>query len=121
MAGPGPALSRRLSLRTFSCVALRAPSSIVERRRNGVPSEQCPNVPCGDRRAARSRGMPRKQRSFGPGIRIALSPGAMMIRLFDKAIDRLATGLEYTSRRHEVLAKNVANMETPGYKALDVT
>jgi len=45
----------------------------------------------------------------------------MMIRLFDKAIDRLATGLEYTSRRHEVLAKNVANMETPGYKALDVT
>jgi flagellar basal-body rod protein FlgB len=44
-----------------------------------------------------------------------------MIRLFDKAIDRLTTGLEYTNRRHEVLAKNVANMETPGYKALDVT
>ena len=45
----------------------------------------------------------------------------MMIRLFDKAIDRLTTGLEYTSRRHEVLTRNVANMETPGYKALDVT
>jgi len=45
----------------------------------------------------------------------------MTIPLFDKAIDRLAFGLEYTSRRHEVLAKNVANMETPGYKALDVT
>ena len=45
----------------------------------------------------------------------------MMIRLFDKAIDRLTNGLEYTSRRHEVLAKNVANLETPGYKALDVT
>ncbi len=44
-----------------------------------------------------------------------------MIRLFDNAIDRLATGLEYTSRRHEVLTKNVANLETPGYKALDVT
>lgn len=45
----------------------------------------------------------------------------MMIRLFDKAIDRLANGLEYTNRRHEVLAKNVANLETPGYRALDVT
>lgn len=45
----------------------------------------------------------------------------MMIRLFDKAIDRLANGLEYTSRRHEVLTKNVANLETPGYRALDVT
>ena len=45
----------------------------------------------------------------------------MMIRLFDKAIDRLTTGLEYTTRRHEVLTKNVANIETPGYRALDVT
>jgi flagellar basal-body rod protein FlgB len=45
----------------------------------------------------------------------------MMIRLFDTVIDRLTTGLEYTSRRHEALAKNVANLETPGYKALDVT
>jgi len=44
-----------------------------------------------------------------------------MIRLFDKAIDRLTTGLEYTSRRHEVLTRNVANLETPGYKALEVT
>ena len=45
----------------------------------------------------------------------------MMIRLFDKAIDRLTNGLEYTSRRHEVLTKNVANLETPGYRALDVS
>jgi flagellar basal-body rod protein FlgB len=45
----------------------------------------------------------------------------MMIRLFDKAIDRLTTGLEYTNRRHEVLTKNVANLETPGYRALEVT
>ena len=45
----------------------------------------------------------------------------MMIRLFDNAIDKLTNGLEYTSRRHEVLAKNVANLETPGFKALDVT
>ena len=45
----------------------------------------------------------------------------MMIRLFDKAIDRLTTGVEYTNRRHELLTKNVANLETPGYRALDVT
>ena len=45
----------------------------------------------------------------------------MMIRLFDKAIDRLTAGVEYTNRRHEVLTKNVANLETPGYRALDVT
>ena len=44
-----------------------------------------------------------------------------MIRLFDKAIDRLTTGVEYTNRRHELLTKNVANLETPGYRAVDVT
>ncbi len=44
-----------------------------------------------------------------------------MIRLFDDAIGRLADGLEYASRRHEVLTRNVANLETPGYRALDVT
>ncbi len=45
----------------------------------------------------------------------------MINGLFDQAIDRLARGLEYTSRRHEALARNVANLETPGYRALDVT
>jgi flagellar basal-body rod protein FlgB len=45
----------------------------------------------------------------------------MMIRLFDQAIDRLTQGLEYTSRRHEAITRNVANLETPGYRALDVT
>ena len=45
----------------------------------------------------------------------------MMIRLFDKAIDRLTTGLDHTSRRHDILTKNIANIETPGYRALDVS
>ena len=44
----------------------------------------------------------------------------MTIRLFDQAIDRLTRGLEFTSRRHEVLTKNIANLETPGYRAQDV-
>ena len=45
----------------------------------------------------------------------------MINGLFDQAIDRLARGLEYTSRRHEVLTRNIANLETPGYRAIDVT
>ena len=45
----------------------------------------------------------------------------MAIRLFDQTIDRLARGLEFTSRRHDVLTKNVANLETPGYRARDVS
>jgi flagellar basal-body rod protein FlgB len=45
----------------------------------------------------------------------------MINGLFDQAIDRLTRGLEYTSRRHEVLARNVANLETPGYRAQDVS
>jgi flagellar basal-body rod protein FlgB len=44
----------------------------------------------------------------------------MAIRLFDQTIDRLSRGLEFASRRHEVLTKNVANLETPGYRARDV-
>jgi flagellar basal-body rod protein FlgB len=46
---------------------------------------------------------------------------AMMNGLFDQSIDRLARGLEFASRRHEVLTRNVANMETPGYRATDVS
>ena len=45
----------------------------------------------------------------------------MAIRLFDQTIDRLARGLEFTSRRHDVLTKNVANIETPNYRARDVS
>ena len=45
----------------------------------------------------------------------------MAIRLFDQTIDRLTRGLELASRRHEVLTKNVANLETPGYRARDVS
>jgi flagellar basal-body rod protein FlgB len=50
-----------------------------------------------------------------------LSLTGAMIRLFDQAIGQLTRGLEYTSRRHEVLTKNIANLETPGYRAQDLT
>jgi len=44
----------------------------------------------------------------------------MLNSVFDPTIDRLARGLAWAARRHEVLAQNVANAETPGYRAQDV-
>ena len=43
-----------------------------------------------------------------------------MIGLFDGAIERLARGLAHASRRHELIAQNLANVETPGYRARDL-
>lgn len=43
-----------------------------------------------------------------------------MIQLFDGAIEHLARGLAYASRRHELIAQNLANVETPGYRARDL-
>lgn len=42
------------------------------------------------------------------------------MRLFDGAVEHVARGLAYAARRHEVLAKNLANVETPGYRARDL-
>jgi flagellar basal-body rod protein FlgB len=64
--------------------------------------------------------MARAGRVRGQASELLLIRSGMITALFDQAIDRLARGLEYTSRRHEVLAQNVANLETPGYRALDV-
>ena len=38
----------------------------------------------------------------------------------DKAFDRLEQVVHYTSERHKVLASNIANGDTPGYKAKDI-
>jgi flagellar basal-body rod protein FlgB len=40
--------------------------------------------------------------------------------LFGGAIEQLGRGLTYATARHSVLAKNVANAETPGYRARDL-
>jgi flagellar basal-body rod protein FlgB len=40
--------------------------------------------------------------------------------LFDGAIEQLSRGLSYATARHTVLAKNIANAETPGYRARDL-
>lgn len=44
----------------------------------------------------------------------------MLIRFFDGAIHQLERGLAYANRRHEVLVQNIANLETPGFKAKDL-
>ena len=43
-----------------------------------------------------------------------------MVQLFDGSTDHLARALEYAGRRHEVLTQNIANAETPGYRARDL-
>ena len=40
--------------------------------------------------------------------------------LFDKTIDLAQRALDLRSRRHEVLLSNIANADTPGYKAFDL-
>ena len=40
--------------------------------------------------------------------------------LFDGPIEQITRGLSYATARHEVLAKNIANAETPGYRARDL-
>lgn len=60
-------------------------------------------------------------RVCGQASELLLLRVAMINGLFDYSIDRLTRGLEFASRRHEVLARNLANIETPGYRAVDVT
>jgi flagellar basal-body rod protein FlgB len=43
-----------------------------------------------------------------------------VIRLFDSAVQQLTRGLAFASARHEVLAQNVANVDTPGYQPKDL-
>jgi flagellar basal-body rod protein FlgB len=40
--------------------------------------------------------------------------------IFDKTIDLAQKSLDLRSRRHEVLLSNIANADTPGYKAFDL-
>lgn len=41
-------------------------------------------------------------------------------RLFGGAVEHLVRGLGFAARRHAVLAENLANVETPGYRARDL-
>ena len=41
--------------------------------------------------------------------------------LFDKTTQLLTAGIYYTGLRHKVIANNIANINTPNYKAMDIT
>lgn len=43
------------------------------------------------------------------------------IHLFDRTIDLLGKDLDIRSRRHLLLVSNVANQDTPGYQARDLS
>ncbi len=42
------------------------------------------------------------------------------MRLFGNAVEQLSRGLSLASMRHGVLAQNIANVDTPGYRARDL-
>ncbi|GIX07155.1 MAG: flagellar basal-body rod protein FlgB [Candidatus Poribacteria bacterium] len=44
----------------------------------------------------------------------------MQNAVFDNTISLLATTMDYAVRRHQVIAANLANVETPNYKAKDL-
>ena len=44
----------------------------------------------------------------------------MLSRLFGGAVEQLTRGLAFASARHTVLSHNIANAETPGYRARDL-
>ncbi len=44
----------------------------------------------------------------------------MAITLFDPVTKGLAQALSFHHRRHEILASNIANVETPNYRAQDL-
>jgi len=43
-----------------------------------------------------------------------------MDKLFGKTVDMLSTMMEYQSKRHKLIAANIANIDTPGYKPKDL-
>ena len=41
--------------------------------------------------------------------------------IFDKTAETLTAAVHYAGIRHKVTANNIANVDTPGYKAMDVS
>jgi flagellar basal-body rod protein FlgB len=44
----------------------------------------------------------------------------MMIAMFDKTVSFLSKALDVMSLRHQIIASNIANQDTPNYKAADI-
>ena len=43
-----------------------------------------------------------------------------MNSLFDNTVQLLTKAISFTNLRHNVIASNIANVDTPGYKAMDL-
>jgi flagellar basal-body rod protein FlgB len=43
-----------------------------------------------------------------------------MEKIFGKTVDMLSTMMDYQSKRHKLIAANIANIDTPGYKSKDL-
>jgi flagellar basal-body rod protein FlgB len=43
------------------------------------------------------------------------------MRLFDDSVEQVTRGLSFATARHILLAQNLANIETPGFQARDLT
>ncbi len=41
--------------------------------------------------------------------------------LFDNTSEGLAAAVHYAGLRHKIIANNIANVDTPGYKSLDIS
>lgn len=41
--------------------------------------------------------------------------------LFDKTSEGITAAVHYAGLRHKIIANNIANVDTPGYKALDIS
>jgi flagellar basal-body rod protein FlgB len=44
-----------------------------------------------------------------------------MDKLFGKTVGMLSSMLDYQSKRHKLIASNIANIDTPGYRSKDLT
>jgi flagellar basal-body rod protein FlgB len=44
----------------------------------------------------------------------------MVTRIFDGAIEQLGRGLAFAARRHQVIVRNLANLESPGFQSRDL-
>jgi flagellar basal-body rod protein FlgB len=66
---------------------------------------------------SRAPAQPRNFAGSGPGPALAVVPG---VPVDLSAVDTLQAAMTYHRERHTVLAGNVANLDTPGYRPMDL-
>src|SRR5690625_2130915 len=46
--------------------------------------------------------------------------GECQLKIFDHTLNTLENGLDFSAQRNKVISNNIANVDTPNYKAQDV-